>query len=122
VTWKPITEAQIQDKINAARERMSVRQRRLWNTIQIIPEKWSQTPFGDEGGGFWAVGLIGSIVVWFNDIEDGFNRSKYTRCGVIDDYWCNQDELEQTVERLLNLVDTGHDAGSLSGLPQPGVF
>lgn len=32
--------------------------------------------------------------LWFNDIEDGFNRSKYSDFGKIDEYWCNQDRLE----------------------------
>ena len=55
-----------------------------------------------------APGIIGSTVVWYNDLEDGFNRSRYTRFGTIDD-WCNQDELEQTLGYLMIALRRGHD-------------
>jgi hypothetical protein len=34
---------------------------RIWEVIKITPEKWQQRPYGDAGGGFWAVGLIGRL-------------------------------------------------------------
>ena len=40
---------------------------------------WASHPYGDLGGGFWVVALLGETVVWFNDIEDGFNRSHFCR-------------------------------------------
>ena len=79
--------------------------RRIWQIIRITLEKW-QHPYGDIGNGLWAVALLGTTVVWYNDIEDGFNRSRYTRYGSIDDYWCNQSELEWTVQ-YLNAIKTG---------------
>ena len=82
---------------------------RLWTAIRIEPEKWRQHPYGDEGGGFWAVGLIGRTVVWYNDNEHGFNRSQFTVYGTIDDYWCNDDELETTVDYLLTTLERGAD-------------
>lgn len=122
MTWKPITEAAIYDKLNAAQDRMSVRQARLWDAIRIPPEKWGQEPWGQAGAGFWTVGLIGRIVIWFNDIEDGFNRSSYDRYRTIKEYCCNQDELEHAVQRVLDTVETGYEVGPFSGPPQPGEF
>jgi hypothetical protein len=84
---------------------------------RITPEKWQQDPYGKEGGGFWVVALIGTTVVWYNDIEEGFNRSCYSRYGFIDDYWCNQDELEWAIQALLKLIETGEDTGRF-GPPQ----
>jgi len=43
-------------------------------------------------------------VNWYNDIEEGFNRSGYSTYGTIDDYWCNQDELELTAQYLMNAI------------------
>jgi hypothetical protein len=80
-------------------------------------EKWRQTPYGDAGDGFWVVGLIGTTVVWYNDIEDGFNRSRFTVFGLIDDYWCNDDELDVAVRYLLNALTGGHDLVRLSKVP-----
>jgi len=84
-------------------------QRKLWEVIRISPEKWIQNPYGDRGNGFWVVAIIGSTVVWYNDIEHGFNCSTFTKWGIIPDYWCNQDGLEVTVQKLLNQITTGEE-------------
>jgi hypothetical protein len=66
-----------------------------WERIHIPPEKWQCRPWGDAGGGFWAVATIGDSVVWYNDIEEGFNVSTYSSRGIIDEYWCNQTTFEE---------------------------
>ena len=62
---------------------MDADQLKLWEVIRFTPEKGSQHPFGDLGGGFWVVAILGGMVIWFNDIEDGFNRSNYKTYGTI---------------------------------------
>ena len=119
MSWEPISEAELLEQINAAWRRMRASQRHFWEAIRIAPETWAQHPFGDFGGGFWAVGLVGRTVLWYNDIEDGFNRSHYPRYGEIGAYWCNQDQLEWTVQYLLDAVSTGIDSGGFCGPPQP---
>ena len=47
--------------------------------------------------------------IWYNDLEDGFNRSRFSEFGTIDDYWCNHDELDLTVQYLMNALRQGHD-------------
>lgn len=89
---------------------MTPPQSRLWQSIQVPPQKWAQHPYGDLGGGFWVVALMGQTVVWYNDLEDGFNYSAFTKYGTIDAYWCDQDRLEWTIQRLLNVVTTGAEA------------
>lgn len=108
MNWTPISEAQLWDKILQAELRMDAVQSRLWEMLKVNPSKWQQSPWGDAGGGFWTVGLMGEHVVWFNDIEDGFNISKYKTHGRIEDYWCNQDELEEAVQSLLNALEHGY--------------
>ena len=88
---------------------MTIAQLRLWNGIEVEPVKWQQRPYGDQGGGFWVVNVVGRTVIWYNDIEEGFNRSTYTAPGVIDEYWCNQDELETAVQCIVNSIEDGHD-------------
>ena len=101
MTWKPITEEEIWDEINSSFDRMTIPQRNLWESIRIDPEKWEQHPYGDEGNGFWAVAILGRTVVWYNDIEEGFNISKYSKIGIIDEYYCDQNELHIVIRRLL---------------------
>lgn len=119
MSWEPISEAEIWNELNNAWARMSVGQQRVWQVIKIEPEKWRLSPWGDEGGGFWVVGLIGHQVVWYNDIEDGFNISDWRRYGQIEGYWCNQDELEWAVQKILNEIETGQRPAYKMGPPQP---
>jgi len=65
---------------------------RLWEFVRVSPTKWQQHPWGDEGGGFWVVGLFGNRALWYNDIELGFNASSYDQFGTISDYVCNQEQ------------------------------
>ncbi len=93
---------------------------RFWDAIKLPPQKWNLSPYGDLGGGFWVVGLIGSKVVWYNDIEDGFNVSAYATFGAIAEYWCNQSELEITVQQLLYAVQTGSSMVGRASPPREG--
>ncbi len=109
IEWEPITEAALRSRVAQSEARMSSSQRRLWEAVRIDPENWQQHPYGDPGAGFWVVALVGQTVIWYNDIEEGFNRSRYSDYGTIDDYWCNQDELELTVQYLMNALAQGAD-------------
>ncbi|MBK8815510.1 MAG: hypothetical protein IPN42_08410 [Methylococcaceae bacterium] len=108
MNWQPVSESELLDMLNHAENRMTIDQLRLWEIIKIEPEKWQQHPFGNEGDGFWVVGILGQLVIWFNDIEYGFNVSRYKQYGSIDQYWCNQDKLEWTVQSLLNMIEHGY--------------
>jgi hypothetical protein len=115
--WEPITETALRERVAQGEARMSSLQLRLWETIRIEPTKWQQQPYGDQGAGFWVVAIIGTTVIWYNDIEEGFNRSRYSTYGTIDDYWCNQDELELTVQYLMNAIEQGSDLVLLRSKP-----
>ncbi len=62
----------------------------LWKLIKILPEKWKEPEHGMKGGGFWAVAVIGEQVIWYNDIEEGFDRSRFTEYGTISEYGSGQ--------------------------------
>jgi hypothetical protein len=109
IEWRPITEKALLRRVKQGYAAMPVASRHLWEAVRIKPEKWQQHPYGDAGAGFWVVAVIGRTVIWFNDIEEGFNRSTYSTYGTIDDYWCNQDELNVTVEYLANALAGGRD-------------
>lgn len=119
--WTPISETAIWDKVIQAELRMNLEQSRLWEAVKITPSKWQQSPWGSDGGGFWVVGLIGNQVIWFNDIEDGFNISQYKNYGQIEDYWCNQDELEWTIQSVLNSIQKGYPIAKC-GPPNAGEY
>ena len=117
-TWSPITLEQLWDEVISGESTMDPTLERLWNAIRIEFVKWKQHPWGDQGDGFWVVGLIGNQVLWYNDIEDGFNWSRYTQPGVIDEYWCNQDELNHAIYALRDFFENDGPMGKY-GPPQP---
>ncbi len=116
--WKPMPEEELWDQLNRSWARMSLPQRKLWEVIKLDPQKWAQEPWGNEGGGFWVVAIFGNTVIWYNDIEEGFNRSSYTKHGVISDYWCNQDELEWVIQHVLDEIREGNPSGGYAGPPE----
>jgi hypothetical protein len=114
--WKPISQEALRKRVEQGVVRMDPSQLQLWRAIEIEPVKWTQHPYGDEGEGFWVVAIIGNVVVWYNDREDGFNRSVYSTFGEIEDYMCNSDELEITVDYIANAIRSGQDIAKMLDL------
>jgi len=106
VKWAPIDREELQSWIERGLEAGGDEVRTLYAWIAREPAKWQLHPWGDLGGGFWVVAVLGKRAVWFNDIENGFNISSFTEEGVIpsEEYWCNQDELHWA---LMTLEDGG---------------
>ncbi len=116
--WQPISENALLAMIVTAETAMEPSALALWERIRIRPVKWALTPWGDLGGGFWVVAVAGQECVWFNDIEDGFNTSRFKAFGRIADYWCNQDELHHTMYFLVQRAETDAPQFKL-GPPEP---
>lgn len=93
---------------------------RFWSLIKIEPVKWQEARFGNEGGGFWVVAIIGNHVLWFNDIEDGFNLPSYSALGRINEYRCSQSELHSVVKHLFDVVIGQEESAYIHvGPPEP---
>lgn len=63
---------------------------------------------GKEGGGFWVVGLAGNRALYYNDIEEGFNLSMFSKFGFLDEYYSNQIELHEMIISLSESINKGH--------------
>lgn len=110
--WTPILETELYDEILKTETLLNGDLWNFWQLIQIYPEKWIEEAYGKEGGGFWVVAICGRRIIWYNDIEDGFNISRYSTYGRIDEYWCNQYHLNEAVIQLYDLIKFG---GSIVG-------
>ncbi|XZE19390.1 hypothetical protein SH449x_004709 [Pirellulaceae bacterium SH449] len=117
--WNPISLQDLNALIIESVSEFDAVQTRLWHAIKIAPAKWELHPWGDEGGGFWAVGLIGRNVIWYNDIEDGFNISSFSTYGTIDAYYCNQGSLQPVVYDLIQWLMAGDIPSARLGPPVP---
>ena len=102
MSWQPIPIDELRTLIAKQCEGLTAPHAILWRWISIEPEKWTQQPWGDQGGGFWVGALLGSQCLYFNDIEYGWNSSPWKQYGRIEEYWCNQDELSHILSRMLN--------------------
>lgn len=116
MTWTPITIEEIFEMIHLTEHELHGDLLNFWDLIKIEPEKWAEEEYGKEGGGFWVVGLIGRNVIYYNDIEEGFNISKYTIYGTIDEYICNQDDLRVAILNVYGLITFG---GRITGHAGP---
>lgn len=99
--WDPITIEELNVLIISGSKKLDPNQSKFWSAIKIVPEKWTEADYGEEGGGFWVVGIFGKRIIWYNDIEEGFNVSDYTQYGIIDEYGAEQDELNWCINKIL---------------------
>lgn len=104
--WTPISLAELEELISKGGSKLEGEPLNFWNLIKIVPQKWQEKEYGKEGGGFWVVAVFGSTVIFYNDIEDGFNISPYAVYGQISEYASEQAELDWIVERLYNSLNT----------------
>ena len=102
--WAPISFSDLEDKIFLFEQDEIGELRNFWELIKIIPTKWQQPTFGKEGGGFWVVGICGYQIIWYNDIEEGFNISQYDIYGEFEEYKCNQSELREEINSLYDFI------------------
>lgn len=116
--WKPITLIGLYDEIQRTETELNGELWNFWQLIQIDPAKWQEKEYGEEGGGFWVVAICGTKVIYYNDIEEGFNISHYKTYGQIEEYCCNQDQLNESVMRLFDLVKFGGPVIGQAGKPQ----
>lgn len=113
-------EAMLWDLINECEARLNPKEQRFWEFIKIEPKRWSEPTHGNQTGGFWAVAAFGDQVLWYNEIEDGFNLSRFTRYGEIGEYWCDQLDLNHWIAQLCSELDTGSGASyARMGPPKP---
>jgi hypothetical protein len=98
--WFPTTSEELSAEIREGEAALTPDELRWWREFRIPPEKWQLHPWGDAGGGFWVVGIIGRHVVWHNDIEGGFDLSLYSAYGTIGEYGASQFELSHVVNAI----------------------
>lgn len=111
-------EERLWDHVNDGWSRMSWKQRYLWDSMKVAPVQWELR--GD--GPCWVVALLGETVIYYNHFEHGFNRSAWSKFGVIDNYQSLQFGLEDAVQMQLTIIERGYDVGPRSSGPISGEY
>ncbi|MBX7113205.1 MAG: hypothetical protein K1X64_02635 [Myxococcaceae bacterium] len=93
--------------------------RMAWERIRIEPQKWRCKLSVYSGDEFWAVAVTGNQVIWFNDIEDGFNTSPFQTRGVIDVVSFTQSRFSEILNALPEALsaEVFARAGASSAVP-----
>lgn len=73
----------------------------FWNKIKINPEVWKCIDVIEDN--FWIVAKFHNYVIWYNDIEEGFNISKFITEGDILTYTALKQELHISIDKLKNI-------------------
>jgi hypothetical protein len=107
--WTPVSLEEIEKMIYGLPSLLSQEQLALWNFIKVTPQKWQEATMGEEGGGFWVVGIAGNKALYYNDIEDGFNLSTYSQHGNLEEYNCSQSDLHEMIVYLSESIRKGHE-------------
>lgn len=109
-----LTRAELDEMIRDGLESADDSVQTAWHALRIEPERWQCSPWGDDFGGFWIVAEKDGYVVWYNEIEGGFNTSRFETRGTIAEYWCNQDSFEYILSRLPEAVAAENRSDDLS--------
>lgn len=104
MSWSPIQKFELAELIASGLAEADDSVREAWERIRIEPQKWRCSPWGDDGGGFFVVAVSGDSVIWFNDIEGGFNTCSFRGRGIIDDYRSNQSDFADVLNALPQAV------------------
>lgn len=76
------------------------------DVVQRARTRWAMTPaeWACEGAPgrerFWVVGALAGEIVWYNHIEEGFNRSPCRSERIIGDYRCDQSSFAELLDEL----------------------
>jgi hypothetical protein len=81
MNWEPISRESLEEIVAKELVDATPEERALFSRTAVTPSKWRLSPWGDAGGGFWVVAVMDDRVLWYNDIEEGFNVSHFTAMG-----------------------------------------
>jgi len=101
----PLSEAELYDILLKQEAELRPKADRVWEMVKIEPERWQAPAYGSGSASFWAVGIIGRQVLWYNEFEGYFTMSPYETYGQIGDVHLAPTELWEYMEMLIKQVD-----------------
>ena len=103
--WEPISLNEINNLIKTSVSVMDIEVLNFWNSIKITPKKWIENHYNSDDQ-FWVVAKTTNHIIYYNDIEEGFNISKINRPFQIEVTSAEQDELHFALIKLLKIEST----------------
>jgi hypothetical protein len=99
--WEPITAAELGLLIDEAVRVLSDQQRELFESIRVALRP---CPIEREGKleSVYVLGEFGGQVLFYEDVEEGFEFARLDADGVIREYFSNQFELRTVLQELID--------------------
>jgi len=92
--WQPIAESELNELIENELKECSPELVKVFQTYRIDPVRLPISRNGDDTDFVFVAAKRDNEVMYYEDIEDGWNFSPLSEEGRILEHWCNQDELK----------------------------
>ena len=90
--WKPASVEEVKRIVKKDLARFDAKQRAVFQQYKVEPYTASIVRYGNPET-VVIVAQRGNEVIYWEDVEQGFNLSRITDKGLILEHWCNQDDL-----------------------------
>jgi len=90
--WKPATISEVEEIVAEDLQQCSDDERALFERVRVPFYRAPIIRYGREET-VVVVARKGNDVLYWEDVEEGFNLSPVDENGLILEHWCNQDEL-----------------------------
>jgi hypothetical protein len=100
MSWKPTNRREIEEILAQQVADLSEDERQAFERFRLEPYQAPITRYGKNEKVF-VVARNGDEVMYWEDVEEGFNISPFDRSGQITQHWCNQDSLKFALARWL---------------------
>jgi len=90
MTWQPATIQEVEKIIEEDAISFDEEQAKAWGKYKVVPYRASISRH-DEIESVVVVARKDDHVIYWEDIEEGFNTSPIDSAGTILEHWCNQD-------------------------------
>jgi len=111
--WRPATIEQVNEIVTRDLTACDAEQRAVFNQYRVEPFSAPIVRYGQRES-VVVVARNGEQVIYYEDVEDGFNVSPISPDGRVLEPWCNQDELGFALNAWI-------DGRGLSGRLSPSV-
>jgi hypothetical protein len=108
--WKPATINEVKDILTADLKKCNPQQIAIFRQYSVEPYFAPIVRYGKTEN-VVVVAQKSDEVVYWEDVEEGFNISLAGRGGRVLEHWCNQDDLGVALERLIQSRE--HRTGNL---------
>ncbi len=105
--WKPISLEDLSRHIELQEFLITKQEKAFWQFIRIKPEKWVDKSYTHEVVEFFVVGIFGHRVVYYNDIEEGFNVCEFEKYGKFNGGGANQNHFHEYISHRFTFISSG---------------